>query len=122
VSTTDRIVIRGLRVHGHHGVLPEERASGQVFVVDADLSMDTTEAAATDDLAATVDYAAVSDRLAAIVSGEPVDLLETLAARLAAACLTDERVQEVQITVHKPQAPVGHPVDDIAVTIVRGRA
>jgi dihydroneopterin aldolase len=118
---TDRISIRGLRVRGFHGVLPAEREHGQEFVVDADLDVDTTAAAASDDLADTVDYAALAVALAAVVSGEPVNLIETLADRLAAVCLRDERVVHVRVVVHKPQAPVGVPVDDITVTVRRGR-
>ena len=80
--------------------------AGQEFVVDAVLWLDTAPAAATDDLELTADYGAMADRLAAIVAGEPVALIETLADRLAAACLADAAVREVEITVHKPHAPV----------------
>jgi 7,8-dihydroneopterin aldolase/epimerase/oxygenase len=117
----DRLAITGLRVRGRHGVFEEERTSGQDFVVDAVLWVDTAAAAAADDLSLTADYGAIAGRLAAIVGGEPVALIETLAGRLAQECLTDEAVREVEITVHKPQAPVGVPVADIAVTVRRGR-
>jgi dihydroneopterin aldolase len=118
---TDRIVLRGLYAHGKHGVFPEERRDGQTFVVDATVELDTSQAAATDDLTQTVDYGELARRLVGIVQGEPVDLLETLAQRLAASVLDDERVIAVEITVHKPQAPVGVPVEDVAVTIRRER-
>jgi 7,8-dihydroneopterin aldolase/epimerase/oxygenase len=119
--TADRITISGLRVRGRHGVFEEERASGQDFVVDAVLWLDTAPAAAADDLTLTADYGVIAGRLAKIIAGEPVALIETLAARLARECLTDAAVREVEITVHKPQAPVGVPVTDIAVTVRRGR-
>ncbi len=119
---SDVIAIRGLRLRGYHGVLPDERRDGQVFVVDAVLSVDVAPAAAADDLARTVDYAQLSHNLAAIVSGEPVNLIETLAERLAQCCLDVDLVQRVEITVHKPDAPVGLDVDDVTVTIVRERA
>jgi 2-amino-4-hydroxy-6-hydroxymethyldihydropteridine diphosphokinase/dihydroneopterin aldolase len=118
---SDRIAITGLRVRGRHGVLDSERRDGQDFLIDAVLSVDTRAAAATDDLSRTVDYAGLSERLAAIVAGEPVRLIETLADRLAQACLADPAVREVQITVHKPQAPLGRPFGDVAVTICRER-
>jgi dihydroneopterin aldolase len=118
----DRICLLGLRVAGRHGVFDFERADGQEFVIDAVLWLDTRAAAAADDLSGTVDYGAVADRLARIVGGEPVALIETLADRLAAACLADERVQRVEITVHKPQAPVAHRFSDIAVVISRDRS
>ena len=118
----DKISIVGLRVHGRHGVFASERTSGQEFVVDAVLWLDTAPAAASDDLSLTADYGAIADRLAKIVGGEPVALIETLAARLAAACLTDPVVREAEITVHKPQAPLQQDVADVAVTIRRSQS
>jgi dihydroneopterin aldolase/2-amino-4-hydroxy-6-hydroxymethyldihydropteridine diphosphokinase len=117
----DQIELRGLRVHGRHGVLPFERRDGQDFLIDAVLSVDTRPAAATDDLALTTDYGALSERLAHIVAGEAVQLIETLAQRLADACLAEPVVQRVQITVHKPNAPISRPFGDVAVTITRDR-
>jgi len=121
IAGLDRIALTGLRAFGHHGVLPGERAQGQEFVVDAVLRLDTSAAAAADDIALTADYGALAARLARIISGEPVALIETLAQRLAAACLEDAAVCEAEITVHKPDAPVGVPVGDVSVTIRRGR-
>jgi dihydroneopterin aldolase len=118
----DRISLLGLRVHGRHGVFAHERADGQEFVVDAVLWLDTAAAAAADDLSLTADYGALADRLAAIVAGEPVALIETLADQLAAACLADPAVAEAEVTVHKPQAPVRHQFADVTVTIRRSRA
>ncbi len=121
MADLDKISIVGLRVRGRHGVLAHERADGQDFVVDAALWLDTRPAAAADDLALTADYGQIAMRLADIVAGEPVALIETLADRLAAACLTDQAVQAAEVTVHKPQAPVGQQVQDITVTIWRSR-
>jgi 7,8-dihydroneopterin aldolase/epimerase/oxygenase len=118
----DKISIIGLRVPGRHGVYEAERQHGQDFIVDAVLWLDTAPAAASDDLAKTADYGVIAGRLAGIVGGEPVALIETLADRLAAACLEEGSVREAEITVHKPQAPVGQEVADIAVTIRRGRS
>ena len=115
----DRITLRGLQVFGYHGVLDAEREEGQEFLVDAVLWLDTAAAAATDDLELTANYAALADRLAAIVAS-PVRLIETLAQRLAeAATATEPRAREVEITVHKPHAPVGHRFEDVSVTIRR---
>lgn len=118
----DRIALRGLRVHGRHGVFEHERRNGQDFVVDAVLSIDTAKAAVSDALADTVDYGALADAVVAVVAGEPCNLIETLAARLADVCLRDPRVDEVEVTVHKPSAPISHSFADIAVTITRSRA
>ena len=117
----DRISLSGLRGYGYHGVLPAEREQGQEFIADAVLWLDTSAAAAADDLSRTVDYGGLAGRLAEIISGEPVALIETLAERLATECLADARVSQAEITVHKPQAPVGVPVRDISVTIRRSR-
>jgi dihydroneopterin aldolase len=102
-------------------VLDHERVTGQDFVIDAVLWLDTTPAAAADDLSLTVDYGGVAGRLAAIVAGPPVALIETLADRLADVCLADPVVREAEITVHKPQAPVELEFRDISVTIRRSR-
>ena len=117
----DQVALRGLRAYGRHGVYLHERRDGQEFVVDAVLTVDTRPAAATDDLSRTVDYGAVAARLAAVVTGDPVQLIETLAERLAQECLSERAVQEVEITVHKPHAPVSCPLDDVTVTISRRR-
>ena len=112
------IRVTGLTVRGRHGVLEAEKRDGQTFVVDVALDV---AAPTTDDLAETVDYAALSERLAAVVAGEPVDLIETLAARLADECLADPRVSRAEVTVHKPEAPVTVPVAEVSVTLVAER-
>ena len=114
-------MLRGLRGHGRHGVLAAERRTGQPFGLDLELEVDTRAAAASDDLADTVDYSAVATAALAVVTGDPVDLVETLAGRVADTVLTDPRVAAVTVTVHKPQAPLGVPFDDVAVTIRRVR-
>jgi len=119
--TLDVIALTGLRARGRHGVLPAERELGQEFVVDAELALDLAPAAADDDLSRTVDYGALAGRLVAVVEGEPVDLIETLAQRLADVCLDDPKVTEVRITVHKPSAPIAFPFKDVAVSIRRTR-
>ena len=118
---TDRIVLRGLRGHGFHGVYDAERATGQPFVVDVELVLDLRPAAASDDVTDTVHYGELAQSVVAVVEGEPVALLETLAQRVADLCLADPRVAETTVTVHKPQAPVPVGFDDVAVTIVRRR-
>ncbi|MEN3611243.1 dihydroneopterin aldolase [Plantactinospora sp. ZYX-F-223] len=118
---TDRIVLTGLRARGRHGVYDFERAQGQDFVVDVVLELDLTMAGRSDDVADTVHYGELAERLVAIVTGEPVNLIETLAERLAAACLADPRVLVASVTVHKPQAPIPHDFADVAVTVTRRR-
>ncbi|MFI6604282.1 dihydroneopterin aldolase [Nonomuraea sp. NPDC050536] len=117
----DRITLKGLRARGRHGVLAAERELGQEFVVDATLFVDTAPAAAGDDLAKTVHYGELAQELVKVVEGEPVDLIETLAQRLADVCLAYELVSRVEISVHKPAAPIPLPFDDVIVTIERSR-
>ena len=116
---SDRIALTGLRVKGFHGVLPEERRDGQDFVVDVLLHLDLAPAAAGDDVADTVHYGELAERLAAVVAGDPVDLIETLADRLAGVCLSYALVERVEVTVHKPAAPIPLVFDDVSVTLVR---
>jgi dihydroneopterin aldolase len=118
----DRIAIHGLRAHAHHGVYAREREQGQIFRVDAVLEVNTRPAAATDDLELTVNYAEIAQRLHTVLSRDPVDLLETLAQRLADVCLAHPLVDAVDITVHKPEADLGVPFDDVTVSIRRERA
>jgi dihydroneopterin aldolase len=118
---TDVIELRGLRVRGRHGVYDVERAEGQDFLIDVTLELDLAPAAATDDVADTVHYGELAERLVAVVAGEPVNLIETLADRLAAVCLEDARVGAATVTVHKPQAPIPHEFADVAVTLHRAR-
>lgn len=117
----DRITLTGLRVRGRHGVLAHERRDGQDFLIDATLWLDSRPAAASDDLADTVDYGGLAEKLAAEAEGEPVNLIETLAARLAELCMLDVRVIAAEVTVHKPQAPIQREFADVAVTARRSR-
>jgi 7,8-dihydroneopterin aldolase/epimerase/oxygenase len=117
----DRLALRGLRARGRHGVLPAERELGQDFVVDVELRLDTSRAAAADDLTQTVDYGSLAAEVTAVVTGAPVALIETLAQRVADRCLAEPLVDEVEVTVHKPQAPLRVPCADVTVTITRSR-
>lgn len=118
---SDRLAVRGLRFQGHHGVLDFERRDGQPFVIDLVLGLDTTAAAASDDLSDTVDYGGLVAAVQRAVEQDPVDLIETLAQRIAAVCLVDERVEWAEVTVHKPHAPIEARFDDVALTITRSR-
>jgi dihydroneopterin aldolase len=119
---TDRVVLRGLRGRGRHGVFPREREEGQPFIIDVALGIDARKAAASDDLADTVDYGAVAKRVVEVVEGEPVNLIETLAQRIADLCLDEPAVLDVEVTVHKPDAPITVSFDDVTVTVHRRRS
>ena len=117
----DELTVRGIECHGHHGVLEFERTQGQVFVVDLTLGLDTTTAAGTDDLRDTVDYGSLVMQVKAAVETDPVDLIETLAQRVADVCLLDDRVAYAKVTIHKPTAPIQATFADVALTITRKR-
>ncbi|WP_206477112.1 dihydroneopterin aldolase [Microbacterium sp. KRD172] len=121
MQTTDEITLTGLTVFGRHGVFEHERENGQEFVIDLRLRLDLADAAASDDVADTVDYGELAEKVAAVVAGEPVDLIETLAQRIADVVLVDARVNEVDVTVHKPHAPIPLTFSDVSVTIRRSR-
>ena len=117
----DQVSVRGVSARGRHGVLAHEQALGQRFVVDVVLHLDTRAAADADDLSSTVHYGELAVAVAAAVAGEPVALVETLAQRIADVALSSATVVAVDVSVHKPQAPVTVPFDDVSVSIRRWR-
>ncbi len=118
----DRLAVYGIEALGHHGVFDFERREGQIFKVDLVLGMDTRSAARSDDLQDTVDYGTLVAAVKKAVETEPVDLIETLAQRIADICLNDSRVQWTEVTVHKPNAPIEATFHDVALTISRSRS
>jgi dihydroneopterin aldolase len=118
---SDQLAVRGIEVHAHHGVFDFERRDGQVFVIDLVLGIDTAPAAASDDLARTVDYGSLVADVKTATEQDPVDLIETLAQRIADVCLGNDLVEWVDVTVHKPHAPIEATFSDVALTISRSR-
>ena len=117
----DRINLTGVTAFGHHGVFDFERQQGQQFVVDVSCDIDLSSAASTDDLDDTIDYGALAQAIAADVGRDPLNLIEALADRIALTCLRHDAVQCVEVTVHKPQAPMPVDVADVAVTLTRSK-
>ncbi|MFC4556213.1 2-amino-4-hydroxy-6-hydroxymethyldihydropteridine diphosphokinase [Georgenia faecalis] len=118
-AVLDQVEVTGLRAFGRHGVFPEERREGQTFLADVVLHLDSREAAGSDDLAATVSYADVAEEAVAVLAGEPADLLETVAARIAERALRHRAVRAVDVSVHKPEAPLTVPFTDVTVSVRR---
>ena len=118
---TDRIVLQGISARGFHGVLDFEKIDGQEFVVDVTLDVDLRRAGRSDLLAHTVNYAEVAADIVSLIVGPSLDLIESLAEQIASLALRRPLVQAVEVTVHKPQAPVGVPFGDVQVTLVRRR-
>ncbi len=119
--SADRLVITGLRATGHHGVYEHERRDGQDFVIDVTVWADLSAASRSDDLGETLHYGVLAERVVAAVERDPVDLIETLAARIVDVVFEFPTAQTVEVTVHKPQAPISVPFQDVAVTLTRSR-
>ena len=117
----DELTVTGIKCFGHHGVFDFERREGQVFIIDLTLGVDTRAAAASDDLADTENYGALVDRVVQAVERDPVDLIETLAQRIAGVVLTGDSVEWVRVTVHKPNAPIQAELADVSLSITRTR-
>jgi dihydroneopterin aldolase len=117
----DSIRITGLELFGYHGVYDHEKQNGQRFLVDLAVWIDTEKAAVSDDLSETLDYGELVKAVAAEVQGESVDLIEKLAAKVLDVVWRFEEALAAEVTVHKPEAPVGFPVTDISVTLKRER-
>lgn len=117
----DLITLTGITATGHHGVLAHERSDGQRFVVDVVLGLELRPAGSSDDLSRTVDYATLARGIHDAIASDPVDLIETLAERIARVCLEFALVTWTRVTVHKPEAPIAVAFADAAVTIERSR-
>lgn len=118
---SDEIRLTGLRARAHHGVFEHERRDGQPFVIDVTVRLPLGEAAASDDLDRTVHYGELAEEIVAAVERDPVDLIETVAERIARLVLERPAVEEVEVTVHKPEAPITVPFDNVSVTVRRRR-
>ncbi len=118
---TDRIRIERIEVFARHGVLPEERTAGQLFLVDVEVALDLSKAGASDTLTDTVDYGALAQSIHDLVAGEQWSLIERVAGRVADLVLADRRIEAVEVTVHKPSAPIPVAFGDVSVSIHRRR-
>ncbi|MDP3208627.1 MAG: dihydroneopterin aldolase [Rhodoglobus sp.] len=121
MNPMDEITLTGLRASAFHGVLEQERRTGQVFLIDVTVFLPLKDAAATDDLDHTIHYGELAEEIVAAVEGDPVDLIETVAERVAGVVLAHDLAVMTKVTVHKPSAPIAVPFDDVSVTIIRGR-
>ncbi|MCM0621521.1 dihydroneopterin aldolase [Nocardioides bruguierae] len=121
VTGLDELSVTGIECFAHHGVFEHEKRTGQTFVIDLVLGVDTRRAAASDDLRDTVDYGSLTAAVKAAVERDPVDLIETLATRIAGTCLLQDGVEWARVTVHKPDAPIDATFTDVTLTITRTR-
>jgi 7,8-dihydroneopterin aldolase/epimerase/oxygenase len=117
----DHLTLTGLRATAHHGVFEHERVNGQEFVIDVTVWLDIRAAASGDELGKTINYGDLAEEVVGCVERDPVDLIETVAERIAAVVLAHPAADRVQVTLHKPSAPITVPFDDVSVTIFRAR-
>jgi 7,8-dihydroneopterin aldolase/epimerase/oxygenase len=115
----DYLTLTGLRAVAHHGVFEHEKADGQEFVVDLVVWFDARAAAASDDLTKTIHYGELAEKVVAALTSDPVDLIETVAERIAGVALAYPAAERVRVTLHKPSAPITVPFDDVSITIER---
>ncbi len=119
---TDKIFIRGLSLHAHHGVLPYEGKVGQSFTIDLMLEIDLSTAARTDKVADTVSYDQAVAVAGSVFTGQKFKLIEAAAGNIAEAVLAKfPRVKSVEVTIHKPHAPIAATFSDVGVTLTRRR-
>lgn len=117
----DRIVIEGIEVWAHHGVLAHERDLGQRFVIDVMLEADLSAAVASDDLADTIDYGRVAADVHEAASAGPFQLIESVAGRVLDACFAHSAVAAAEVVVHKPGVPLTVPAREVRVMLRRER-
>ncbi|MDR2255674.1 MAG: dihydroneopterin aldolase [Arthrobacter sp.] len=118
----DTITVTGITATGYHGVFEHEKRDGQTFRVDLTLHTSTHLAAASDDLRDTIDYGALAQAVVQEIEAGPYDLIEKLAGVIAERVLSEFSPAAVSVSVHKPQAPIPVPFDDVVITIYRERA
>ncbi|WP_239451945.1 dihydroneopterin aldolase [Frondihabitans sp. PAMC 28766] len=118
----DQLKLTGVRAKGHHGYFDYEKQQGQDFVVDVIVDIDAIESASSDDLDKTVHYGVLAERIVHDIEHDPVDLIETLAERIAATVLSFPAAIRTNVTVHKPEAPIAVPFGDVSISIDRGRS
>ena len=119
---SDRISLTGLSATGYHGVFESERRDGQTFIADVVIELDTRAAASSDNVDDTVDYSKIAARVVTHLEGTPVNLIEMLAENIASDILGTYLVTAVEVTIHKPQAPLETVFADVSVSIRRERA
>lgn len=118
----DKVLLKGLEFHGYHGFFPSEKELGQKFVVDAELSLNFRSAGLEDDLDQTVNYARVVEDIEAVMTGDSIDLIEAVGEKLCDTLLQKyPKIQQVQVTVKKPQVPIPATLDYVAVQLTRTR-
>lgn len=119
MTRLDRLTLTGLRAFAHHGVFDHEREHGQPFVIDVTVHLDLSTAGSTDDLSETIHYGVLAEDIVEAVERDAVDLIETLAERIALLVLRQRAARLVEVTVHKPEAPITVPFSDVTVSIQR---
>ncbi|XP_030927138.1 dihydroneopterin aldolase 2-like isoform X1 [Quercus lobata] len=123
IAKGDKLILRGLKLHGYHGVKPEERTLGQKFLVDVDAWLDLRQAGKSDCLSDTISYTDIYRIVEEIVEGPAQNLLESVAQRIASATFTKHpQISAIRVKVGKPHVAVPGSVDYLGVEILRYRS
>lgn len=118
----DKILIRGLRIFAFHGVNPEEKEAGQLFIIDLTAYLDLQQACKADDLENTVSYAKIIKTVRRVMQSRKNDLLEFTAQQVIDAVFAEyPPIQRIEIVLKKPDAPIRADFDYVAVELTRGR-
>jgi len=119
---SDKIKVTGIEGLGYHGLYDSEREIGQPFVVDVVLKLDLEKAGKTDEIQYTVDYNDIAQLIYNEIVGPPMKLLETMAEKICQKIFAAySPIEEIEVTVHKPRAPISVPFGDVSITIKRER-
>ncbi len=116
----DKIILAGMQFYGRHGVFPEEKAMGQKFIIDVELSLDLRRAGTSDDITHLPNYADVYATVKSIVTQNTFNLIEALAEAIAQEILSTYRIDQVTVRVRKPHAPISGIFEYMGCEIVRG--
>ncbi len=119
---TATVEIAGLSIYTHHGVGEAEREVGQRLVFDISLELPDCGATLSDELGDTVDYADVCQQVAYMAAERSYSTLERLGTAIADGLLERYDAEIVSVRAAKPEPPIPLPVDEVAVTVVRGSA
>jgi dihydroneopterin aldolase len=119
---SDRIFITGLSLHAYHGVMAYEAKVGQTFTIDLVLEIDLATAAKSDKVADTVSYDQAVAIASHVFTAQKYKLIEAAAGKVADAVLAKfPRVRAVEVTIHKPHAPIAATFSDVGVRLMRKR-
>ena len=120
MDNSDQIVLKGMSFYGYHGVNPEERSTGQKFIVDLRVKCSLIKPSESDEVEDTVNYSELFRIVKTVIEGEPHNLLESVAKNISDKILLDYDISSVSVTIKKPEVRINESnLDYAAVTLTR---